>query len=432
MTTRLPTVGNGAGLPPIFFPELQGLQLRPLADLGIVPAPAVVPALPAAPDFEIPLPPGMEIRDALPIDIAIDRVAQQLGLPLLGGPSAAGWSYYKTALQCAYLWHASYARSNGVEYRIPAEPLQVGGLYHALQALYYGHGLGEKGVVWYKDRGLARPEYAPGARGKRKGPGKDLITIPVDAADRLIEGLKVLALKGPADGKCPTCSHGEHSGAPCGEVGIDPKAGPTPCGCTLPTRPAMRVILEAERLFDAYTEFYGRGGEDVTPLAIEWSATHGPTGYTCRYDAIVKAGANDPLFPKDAVFVLERKSAAWMSLKATDGWWLDGQVLGQLMTWKSSGCEKMFGPLAGIVIDIVTKEKTVKPRRIRISPELPTVKAHERIIRWTQAQIATWAAAKYHPQNWASCWNQTESEKGQCGLWNECAGIAARVEEVTP
>ncbi|MDP3767076.1 MAG: hypothetical protein Q8S13_03600 [Dehalococcoidia bacterium] len=420
MTTHLPVVGNGSHLGPLPF-VLEPLTPRELSPLVLAPST----------DFEIPLPPGMEIKDALPIDIAIDRVAQQLGLPLLGGPSAAGWSYYKTALQCAYLWQASYRRESGVEYRIPAEALQVGGLYHALQALYYGYGLGEKGVVWYKDRGLARPEYAPGARGKRKGPGKDLITVPVDAADRLIEGLKALALKGPSDGKCPTCAHGEHSGAPCGDV-VTVKGATATCGCTLPTRPAMRVIFEAERLFDAYTEFYGRGGEDVTPLAIEWSAMHGPTGYTCRYDAIVRAGPNDPLFPKDSVFVLERKTSAWMSLKATDGWWLDGQVLGQLMTWKSSGCERMFGPLAGIVIDIVTKEKTVKPRRIRIAPDLPTVKAHERIIRWMQAQIKTWEAAKYHPQNWASCWNQTESEKGQCGLWNECAGIAARVEDVTP
>lgn len=345
-------------------------------------------------DTTILIPPLMEAELAQPMDAAADAACEALGLPLLGGPSGRGWSYHSVAQSCPHLFRETYGANgegSGKERTHPAPELQIGGLFHLLMALYYGYGLGDGEAFYYK-RGLLAPSLVErlGKRG-RKTP-KDWIKLPNDAADQILARLRA-----EADPE---------------RLAVD--------------KPSMSILLEAERIFDAHTNFYGGGQEDTIPLAVEWFAEHPLLGYTCRYDMIVRLGEDDPFvraghFEAGAVCVIEHKSARWLSEWARENWFLDGEILGQALLWKASGCEHLFGPLAGILVDIVTKEKVPKFERVLVPPNPITTAAFEQSIRWQHGEIALWRAANYFPRRLTACWRFGKP----CGLLQKCRADAA-------
>jgi len=359
-------------------------------------------------------PPGMQEALAVPMDVAADEACEKLGLPLLGGPSGRGWSFMSVAQACPHLWEQTYGahgERDGKERTKPAPELQIGGLFHLLLALYYGYGLSGTGDAFYHRRGLLAPDLHDrlGKRGKKTA--RDWVKIGETAADSLLA-----FLKGRADGGETAKAIWDGLNAATG-VNIIPEA-----------KPSLNIILETERLFDAHTNNYGNGREDVTPLAVEWFAEHPALGYTCRYDMIVRLGKDDPFvqsgqLKSGATVVIEHKSAKWLSDWAQESWFLDGEILGQLLLWGPSGCDTVFGPLAGVIVDITTKEKTPKFSRILVPPNLGTLAAFEKMIRFQQAEIALWKATGYFPRRLTSCWRFGRP----CGLLQSCR--ASAVEE---
>ena len=349
---------------------------------------------PITEDSLLLLPESMEEELAIPLDDAIDAACAALKLPVLGGPSGSGWSKYKTAQHCPHLFKATYlGGANGKEKTHPTVQLQVGGLMHALMAFYYAYGLGQ-GRAFYRNRGLCAPEIADRIRGRKAK--SDFVEIPPDAADKLL-----LFLHGAAD---PSLDRG-----------------------TVPTaRPSLSMILEGERIFDAHTNFYGQGNEDLEPLAVEWFAAHPLLGYTCRYDMIARLGPMDPFvtagyLEAGSVVIIEHKSSKWLNQWAREGWFLDGEILGQLLLWEASGMAKLFGPLAGLLVDIVTKEKVAKYERVFVSKNPATVNAYERGIQYQNAEFALWQATSFYPRRLVSCWSYGR----KCGLYEECRSDAA-------
>lgn len=306
------------------------------------------------------------------IDEAVDAIFKAWDWPLLGGSSGRGWSYYSTAGRCAQLFKRSYdVPVEQATRKFHAMPLQIGGLFHVLEALYYGGGLGDAYLL------------PAGADGRCGGLASDLLKlpgrrkrfkVPPTAADDLLVALKAL------------CEDDELKS------------------------PDLGVVQEAERIFDRHVGWWDRR-EDVTPLGVEVFAAHPQLGYTCRYDMIARIGENDPTLPPGVV-VFEKKSAAWIDQKYVDAWNLDGEVLGQLLCWEPSGMAELFGPLAAIVVDVVSKGKTTDCQRIVLPPTLPAVKQHERWIRWQQAEINMWRASATYPQRFMNC-------RGQYGLCEE-------------
>jgi hypothetical protein len=347
-------------------------------------------------DFIIPVPLGLGGPNMMPIDEAVEIACDKLDLPFLGGPSGRGWSMFSTAQKCPWLFYLTYDAPgmNGAERRWPAAPLQIGGLYHTLQALYYAPGLDDGAFM--VDRGIVSAAIVS-KRGRRKP-----INVRPSAADDLLTELKTM-------------------GDPLRD--LEAKGEPI-------RKPSLAIILEAERLFDAHTNYYGNGNEDLEPLAIEWLARHDKLGYTCRYDAIVRVGEGDPLvraygLKAGSIAVLERKTAGWLSEPVLEGWPLDGEILGQLMSWKVSGCEALFGPLAALVIDVVTKKKVPELRRIIMHPDqVMSVKAHERWTALQNAEIALWRGTGLYAQRFSSCFDRW----GKCSEWEQCArGINVQV-----
>jgi hypothetical protein len=335
---------------------------------------------PSLPENDLIIPVFSLVNDVrMRMDDAIDLGLEALRLPLLGGPSGFGWTYIAAAQKCPHLFWTKYDAPEEIrrerETQAPRYELQIGGLFHALQALYYGHGLGER--VAYVDRGIATPTDAMGIVDMRTGVGPT-------AADDLIAWLKA------------RCRAAEEKG--------DATFGPN-----------YAYVLEGERLFDYHANWWGNGGEDVEPLAIEWKATHPELGYTCRYDMIGKVGKFDPQC-SPGVYIYERKTTKWLSEYATDGWALDGEVMGELLCWEASGMADLFGPLKGICIDLTTKEgKQPKCHRIVLPPKMPAVENFKRWIMYDRAQIAQWRATGVYPQRFASC-----LARGICDEYANC------------
>ncbi len=93
-------------------------------------------------DFEIPIAADLLDTAAMPIDEAVDQIFAEKGWPLLGGPSGRGWSFFSTAQRCGRLFQTTYDVPGGTNAHrqtlggsVPA-PLQIGGLFHVLEALY--------------------------------------------------------------------------------------------------------------------------------------------------------------------------------------------------------------------------------------------------------------------------------------------------------
>jgi len=316
------------------------------------------------------------------LDEAIDLAAGLKGLPVLGGPSGKGWSFYSRAQQCPHLFYQAYVKTEEGDRRAP-HYLQIGGLWHSLLALYYA---AQMKTCAYMNRGLIRSDLIV----KNDLFGAQLANIRPAAPEMLLLELKRMAERAEKMGK--------------------PQLAPN-----------MSLVYEAERLFDAHANYYGDGREDLEPLAVEWFARHPELGYTCRYDAIVRVGRNDPKMP-EGVFILEHKTAAYLSESVTEGWVLDGEILGQLMLWKPSGMEERFGPLRGICIDIVTKAKVPKFHRVVLPADLPPVKRHEHWIRVLNAEIAMWQATGVYTQRFVSCF----SKFGMCPEFRACERLAWR------
>lgn len=340
------------------------------------------------PDFTLDLEEGLS-ENVMPIDEAIEIACKKLGLPLLGGPSGRGWSFHSTAQRCPHLFRAEHLVNGGRETRHPSMALQVGALYHTLQALFYGPGLGPCLEV---ERGLIGSEALKARRGRKP----QMLEIPETAADMLLSELKLMA--DPLEEDLTASLE---------------KKEPSP-------RPSRAVIMEAEACFDAHTGYYNGGvaREDVTTLAIEWFALNEALEYTCRYDHIGRLGPNDPLgLPAGSVVIFERKTSRWLSEMAQIGWFLDGEILGQILNWQPSGCQDLFGPLAAVVVDIVTKQKSPQFLRVVVPPTVPAVDEHGRWIRYTQAQMRQWSATGVYPKYFTQCFDRW----GKCGMWESCA-----------
>ncbi len=311
--------------------------------------------------------------DTLNVDEAVDAIFTAKKWPLLGGPSGRGWSFWSASLKCGQYFYRSYDAPDARVRKLHAEPLQIGALFHVLSALYYGGGLGNAYVVPERG-GLLAEEFARRGRQRRW-------KVPPTAADELLVALKAM----------------------CEEPDLP--------------APSLGIVLEAERIFNAHTNWWDHR-EDVTPLGVELFAAHPHLDYTVRYDMIARVGKDDPTLPP-GVYIFEKKSAKWIDELYLEGWRLDGEVLGQLMCWPGS-MEKLFGKLEGLVVDVISKGRVPEARRIVIPPGTPAIAKHEKWIQLQGAQVQQWRALKVYPQNFANCYGRW----GRCSEWQNCvAGL---------
>lgn len=193
---------------------------------------------------------------------------------------------------------------------------------------------------------------------------------------------------------------------------------PEACRDFLLGRANPEYVNEAWRVFSAYRLFYTFDDQDLRPLAVEYDLKDPRTGESCRYDLIGFYKRSTPMRPA-GTYVFEHKSSGRFDWDAIEGWANDGEILGEAALWKKLGMDKLFGPLRGVVVNILGKQKEPKFHRTVVAPGSLMIDAHFDDLRRWDALIASAKATNSWPRSRANCINRW----GRCDWWEHCAAI---------
>lgn len=178
------------------------------------------------------------------------------------------------------------------------------------------------------------------------------------------------------------------------------------------------IVDEAKRLYGAYFNQYGNVvDEEVRPLAVELGA--GIEGiHTCRYDLLAER--------KDAgVWIIEHKTASSETRQVLEGWWLDGEILGEVYAYKLSGLDKIFGPLVGVCVNITFKTKVPKFRRVEVVVTDDLVEAYARDIAWWKGSRSACKTTGVWPRKLQGCISKYDT----CTFFDHCRNADATDSE---
>lgn len=170
---------------------------------------------------------------------------------------------------------------------------------------------------------------------------------------------------------------------------------------------------ESWRLFSAYRLFYKN--ERVEPLAVEANFVDPRTGHSCRYDLVA-------YFPDESVgrlsgtYGVEHKTASRFDQNTLEGWVGDGEILGQIDIWERLHLEKRFGPLRGVLVNLIGKQKTPEFHRTVAAPTAFAIDQHRADLRTWNASIQLAKATGVFPRTRANCIHRF----GRCGHWDHC------------
>lgn len=173
------------------------------------------------------------------------------------------------------------------------------------------------------------------------------------------------------------------------------------------------LINEGERLFGNYELFYR--GEAIEPLAVEHDLRDPRTGSSTRYDLLA-------YFPDEApgrlpgTYIVEHKTASRFDRATLVGWFNDGEILGEVGHYKRLGLEKRFGPLQGVIVNILGKQKDPQLHRTIVAPSLFQLDGHFQDLREFEAEIAMAIATNRFPRSRRSCVDRY----GLCEYFDHC------------
>lgn len=169
------------------------------------------------------------------------------------------------------------------------------------------------------------------------------------------------------------------------------------------------ALAEARRLIYGYLEHYSN--EEIQPVAVEYEA--GIRGvHTCRYDALV--------WKDGGLWDLETKTMAPSSASRSDafeGWYLDGEIVGQVYAWQLSGLAEKFGaPLSGVIINGLIKSKVPEYRRIEVVVPEKVVEAYARDRQFWAQQREHFRKSGHWPRSLWGC----RSVYDRCHFFSHC------------
>lgn len=177
---------------------------------------------------------------------------------------------------------------------------------------------------------------------------------------------------------------------------------------------ALRVN-EAWRIFEAYAAHYENNGDYLHPLAVEVHAADRKSPSTCRYDLIAEVHETRPgILP--GIYIVEHKSASRLDRGNQEGWHLDGEIMGQLMLWGPSGMKAKYGPLQGVIVNIVTKTKWPNFHREIVSPPTKHIRRQKKDLKMWRGLETLYDSTNTWPRSLASCWGRY----GACEFFDHC------------
>lgn len=193
-----------------------------------------------------------------------------------------------------------------------------------------------------------------------------------------------------------------------------PEAGEL-CDLVLANGGEPVLVNEAWRLFEAYANYYETHNDYLTPLAVELLAKDKGGPSTCRYDLVARVESTDgKILP--GTYIVEHKTSSRMDRSVTEGWHLDGEIIGEVMLWNKSGMKRKYGPLQGVIVNIITKTKVVNFHREIVSPPTGQLRKQYNDLKVWRAMEQVYTATNKWPRAMAACWGRY----GACEFFEEC------------
>lgn len=178
--------------------------------------------------------------------------------------------------------------------------------------------------------------------------------------------------------------------------------------------PDPLVISDVRRLFEAHIEEYKQ--DYLIPLAVEQKAEHPESGYTCRYDLIARID-DPPPGELAGMYVVDWKTASRFDDATLDGWDIDGEILGEYALWKC-GYEAKYGPLLGVLVDIIGKQKIPKFHRVFVKPSEYQIQRHLKDLKYWDQMEYNYMKEGYYPRALNNCIGRY----GKCAYYDICRG----------
>jgi len=174
-----------------------------------------------------------------------------------------------------------------------------------------------------------------------------------------------------------------------------------------------KVYEESWRLFRAYALFYQH--ENILPLAVEFDLVDPRTNNSCRYDLVAFFPEDRPGIPA-GTYGIEHKTAAKFDANTLESWHGDGEVLGQVLLWERLHLDKKFGPLRGVIVNLIGKQKEPQFHRTIVAPTSFTIRQHEEDLRNWNGKIAHAVAIDDFPRARNNCIRGFV----RCEHWDHC------------
>lgn len=188
----------------------------------------------------------------------------------------------------------------------------------------------------------------------------------------------------------------------------------------LHARANPKLVDEGWRLFDSYQRYYQfeTVAPDglIQPLLVEHDVKDPRTGASCRYDLVA-------FFPDEApgrmpgTYIVEHKTAQRFDDSTLDGWSNDGEVLGEALWYERLGLAKRYGPLKGVIVNIIGKQKEPKFHRTTVSPSSMLLDDHARSLLQWDGLIGLCRSTGVFPRARGNCINRW----GKCEHWEHCS-----------
>lgn len=174
------------------------------------------------------------------------------------------------------------------------------------------------------------------------------------------------------------------------------------------------AVNEAWRLFTAYEFSYTQ--DYLVPLEVEYHVVDPKTRESCRYDLIAKIEPNTSALAPGA-YVVEHKSSSRFDDATLNGWVNDGEVIGQIMLWERLKLARRFGPLQGVIVNILGKQKDPQFHRTIVSPSRWQTRQHTKDLKAWQGFRQLCVGLGQFPRARTNCINRY----GKCSQWQHCA-----------
>lgn len=164
-----------------------------------------------------------------------------------------------------------------------------------------------------------------------------------------------------------------------------------------------KVVETAVRCMDAYLEQHMRRDRwEIVAVeeTLAWDGERLPAEHplafrhSARLDLVIKEAGG--------VWLVEHKTAAFITAELVAHYEMDLQVLGQKWLWDHCVATKKYGDLKGVIVNIVSKQKEPRCVRVPVSPSADHLSEFENMMR-TMPERKAWAERNGYPKSLGHC-----------------------------